>query len=111
MPGEILVTFEPQVARSTRSAAVDRSVEGAEIESKVAPAVAVVDVPAATNVAAAVERLRRDPTVAWAEPNWYRQPLVEPNDPQLQWSITEATEVTSAWDVEAGDPSTVIAIR
>ncbi|HEY7761644.1 MAG TPA: S8 family peptidase [Actinomycetota bacterium] len=110
MPGEVLVTFEPQVARSTRAAAVDRSVTGAELESKVAPAVAVVDVPAGTSVAAAAERLSRDPTVAWAEPNWYRRPLVEPNDPLLQWSITGATQVTEAWDVEAGDPSTVIAI-
>jgi subtilisin family serine protease len=110
VPGEVLVTFEPQVARSTRSAAVGRSVEGAELDSKVAPAVAVVEVPAGTDVPAAAERLRGDPTVAWAEPNWYRQPLYEPNDPFLQWSLEETTEVTSGWDTESGDPSTVIAI-
>jgi subtilisin family serine protease len=110
VPGEVLVTFEPQVARSTRSAAVGRSVEGAELDSKVAPAVAVVEVPAGTDVPTAAEDLRRDPTVAWAEPNWYRQPLALPNDPLLQWSIKGTTEVMSAWDTEAGDASTVIAI-
>ncbi len=111
VPGEVLVTFEPKVARSTRALAVGRSVAGAELESKLAPTVAVVDVPAGTNVAAAAERLRRDPTVAWAEPNWYRRPLVEPNDPdfELQWGLTKA-KVASAWDVEPGDPSAVIAI-
>jgi subtilisin family serine protease len=63
-------------------------------------------------VPAAAEDLRRAPAVAWAEPNWYRQPLVLPNDPDLhlQWSITGTTDVLSAWDTEAGDPSTVIAI-
>lgn len=110
VPEEILVTFEPQVARATRSAALARSVAGAEFNSKVTPTVTVVEVPAGTNVPAAAKRLRRDPTVAWAEPNWYRQLLATPNDPELQWSITGATGVTSAWDHESGDPSTVIAI-
>ncbi|HET9310766.1 MAG TPA: S8 family peptidase [Actinomycetota bacterium] len=110
VPEEILVTFEPQVARATQSVAVARSVAGAELDSKVTPAVAVVEVPSGTNVPAAAERLRRDPTVAWAEPNWYRQPLVIPNDPALQWSLAGATGVSSAWDIETGSPSTVIAI-
>jgi len=111
VPGEVLVTFEPQVARATRSAAVTRSVEGAELDAKVTPTVAVVEVPTGTNVQAAAARLHRDPTVAWAEPNWYRQPLVLPNDPALglQWGLTKAN-VTSAWDTEAGDEGTVIAI-
>ncbi|HJR97329.1 MAG TPA: S8 family peptidase [Actinomycetota bacterium] len=110
VPGEVLVTFEPQVARATRSAAVARSVAGAELDSKATPTVAVVEIPAGTNVQAAVVRLRRDPTVAWAEPNWYRRPLVLPDDPALQWSLTGTTEVTSAWNTQAGSPSTVIAI-
>jgi len=111
VPGEILVTFEPQVARATRSSALTRSVAGAELDAKLTPTVAVVEVSAGTNVRAAAARLRRDPTVAWAEPNWYRQPLVLPNDPAigLQWGLTKAN-VTSAWNTEAGDEGTVIAI-
>jgi len=111
VPGEVLVTFERQVPRATRSSAVALSVAGAELDSTVTPTVAVVEVPAGTSVPAAAARLRRDPTVAWAEPNWYRQSLADPNDPDLdlQWGLTMAN-VTSAWDTEAGNEGTVIAI-
>jgi subtilisin family serine protease len=108
-PGEVLVTFEQQVARASRASAVARSVAGAAIDSTVSPGVVVVEIPPGTSVPAAAARLRSDDAVAWAEPNWYRRALYVPNDPWLQSSLTKA-HALDAWDVEAGDPATVIAV-
>ncbi len=110
MPGQVLVTFAPLISNETRGRLVARQVAGGNIGSRLSARVAVVNVPAGTDVRIAAARLRRAPGVEWAEPNWYRRLLFIPNDPNLQWSIPKA-QVDTAWDVEpGGDPSTVIAI-
>lgn len=67
---------------------------------------------------AAVQQLLRDPTVAFAEPDRWIQPLLVPNDARYpeQWSLQEAVSevagvnLPAAWDLTTGAPGLVIAI-
>ena len=110
VPGEVIVTFAPQIAQDERTLVIARQVAGGKLDSGLSPRVAVVSLPDGSSVRAAAARLRRDPAIAWAEPNWYYLPSYTPNDPKLQWGLRKA-KVTLAWDIEpGGDPATVIAI-
>jgi len=60
---------------------------------------------------ALAERLAKMEGVHWAEPDWIVHALGEPDDPEFnrQWDM-RAIGATSAWDIETGDPSVVVAI-
>lgn len=73
-------------------------------------------VPAGSTVAETVAKLRRDPGVVYAEPNYiYRatdfRAAATVNDPMLSqlWGLTKS-QAQQAWDVTAGDPGVVVAV-
>ena len=77
-------------------------------------------------VPAVIQRLTRDPAVAYAEPNYVMQAAGVPNDPQfpLQWGLQNTGQVVNgvagtpgadehvvpAWSVTTGSPSVVVAV-
>ncbi|MDD5630090.1 MAG: S8 family peptidase, partial [Elusimicrobia bacterium] len=69
-------------------------------------------------VEALLEKIRRDPSVEYAEPDRVRQPLRIPNDPRYwdQWhyfaaaSTAGAANLPAAWDITTGDPGVVTAV-
>jgi serine protease len=78
------------------------------------------DMPLA-DVEAIVERLKRDPAVAHAEPDRRKQPLLVPTDPSYpattnnigQWNLRGAPggiNAEGAWDFTQGSNATVVAV-
>lgn len=68
--------------------------------------------PPGTSVEEAIDRLRNDPDVEWAEPDYYRYTsYTEPNDALYG---TEAhlnrIDAQTAWDRTTGDPNIIVAI-
>ena len=67
-------------------------------------------------------RLRSEPEVEWAEPNYRRYPLILPNDQMFvsQWHLDNTgqsggtpgadIQAVDAWDMTIGDPDVVVAI-
>ena len=72
---------------------------------------AVLKVPAGEDPAAFAERLKRDPRIEYAEPNYYLQLQSVPNDPLYteQWHLREFG-LEQAWDIETGTGDVTIAI-
>lgn len=58
-----------------------------------------------------IRRLRRDPDVVYAEPNFIRKPFVEPNDTHFskQWHY-ELINLPQAWDVTQGSDDVIVAV-
>ena len=58
-----------------------------------------------------IRRLRRDPDVVYAEPNFIRKPFAEPNDTHFskQWHY-ELINLPQAWDVTKGSNSITVAV-
>lgn len=59
----------------------------------------------------AIRRLRLDPDVEYAEPNYIRKPLLTPNDPYLglQWHYN-LIGLPQAWDVTTGSEDIIVAV-
>ncbi|HEY9897542.1 MAG TPA: S8 family serine peptidase [Pantanalinema sp.] len=73
-------------------------------------------VPAGSSVGETVAKLRRDPGVVYAEPNYIYhatdfKAASTVNDPMLGqlWGLTKV-QAQQAWDVTAGDPNVVVAV-
>lgn len=133
VPGEVLVKFREGVDRlaarqvhARQRARVSRRIKSFGID--------VVQLPLGVSMAGALSMYRANPLVEMVEPN-VRTELTEliPNDPEFakQWALrnvgqphplvdpppAEATgtldadaDVADAWDLQRGDPTTVIAI-
>ena len=58
-----------------------------------------------------IESLRRRPDVAYAEPNYIRRPLVEPNDPfyAIQWHYP-LINLAQAWNTTIGSGNVIVAV-
>ena len=58
-----------------------------------------------------LERLREDPDVESVEPDYFVQPLGQPDDPELarQWNL-RAIGAPAAWEITRGDPGVVVGI-
>ena len=58
-----------------------------------------------------IHRLRMDPTVEYAEPNWLRQPSRVPTDQffNAQWHY-ELINLPEAWDTTVGSDSVIVAV-
>ena len=67
--------------------------------------------PQGGSVEEAVAKLRKDPNVEFAYPNYIRKVCGTPNDPQYsqQWALPKIG-APAAWDITAGIPEVVIAI-
>lgn len=128
VPGEILVRFERSVVPHDRALVHARM--GGEVQASIAPyRIQVVATPPGVGVQAAVARYARSALVDVAEPNFLRYPLEIPDDAYFEdlWGLRNVGQLhidsfgrrgtpdadidaTRAWDIEEGDPSTVIAV-
>jgi len=97
----------------------ERSRVPMQLVGEVSPALSVVRVAiplSRDNLEAALEDLRADPSIAFAEPDRRRYPHALPNDPLFtnQWYL-QATQASSlaastAWDTTSGSNGIVIAV-
>lgn len=94
-----------------RTSPVDAARAGRDARAARAHRRWTVTVPDGADVAQAVAALRAHPDVEDAEPNHLRLTTLVPSDPRYpqQWSH-QLAQTEAGWDVELGDPSTVIAI-
>jgi subtilisin family serine protease len=121
VPGEVLVKFRPDAAKTAPSAL--RGELGATV-LRVFPALGVEQWRlGALDVAAALARCRRHPALQWIEPN-YRVRLCEiPDDPDfpLQWGLRNTGQeaggvpgadvrASHAWDVFTGSEVVLVAV-
>ncbi len=107
------------VVRVGTEAAVERviAVAGARLVRRTSGGSLVLEVPSAFRDAgareavAAAARLRVEPDVAFAEPDWIVRSCAVPNDPEYgrQWNL-DAIGAPSAWDVTTGSPSVVVGV-
>jgi len=125
VPGEVVVGFRPGIG-SRRRAEVARGVDARIALTLPAQAAALLQVDAGVSPAAALAELKRDPSVAWAEPNRYRQPTAVPNDPLFSqlWSLQNQgqsvngvaglagadIEAVAAWDLAPAGASPLVAV-
>jgi subtilisin family serine protease len=136
VPGELLVTFRRGVSRGLERTA--HAAVGARVLSRIGGGRGIdhVRLSQGLTVAAAVQRYESNPTVEYAEPNFYRYPAFTPNDtnynPHL-WALNNAgptqahfvsdappstasgaadadMDVAEAWDTEKGDPGVIVAV-
>jgi thermitase len=70
-----------------------------------------IKLPAGTGVDEAVSKLKSNPDVEYAEPNYISRALYVPDDPLYprQWAHKK-TQAEAGWDMTRGDPDIVIAI-
>lgn len=119
VPGELLVQYRgsgifPQTAdaQNLEAQRVELQRLGLEVASAYGLSVlkeasplrpALVEVPEGEDALGFSRELERDPRVLYAEPNYYLEPLAEPNDPLLeeQWNLLDFG-LPQAWDIETG---------
>jgi subtilisin family serine protease len=109
--GELLVRFkESASARAVDRAHADRRARVARRFGTV-PNLDLVTLPDGLSVEAALVAYRRDPAVAYAEPNYTVEAAAVPDDPLLpdMWNMSQI-EATAAWDLTTGSPDVVVAV-
>ena len=112
VPGELLVKFKPGTDAGSMA-----SVFGLATSRRTGASVrwigdlAVLRTDEDTPVEATADRLRREPEVEYAHPNYLLPLSATPNDPGLsrQWNFT-AIDVPRAWDINPGGRSVVVAV-
>lgn len=125
VPGEVIVKFRDGVSAQGISklgiqASVDRTLSGGEVVlrlesfSKQAAEMAVTTPETAAGKAtlAAIEKLRAQSNVEYAEPNFIMQATAVPNDTyyaQHQWDMRQMN-LPNAWNVTTGSGSPVVAV-
>jgi subtilisin family serine protease len=125
VPGEILVKYRPSADIAVESDLQSR--HGLTAKKKL-PAIGttVYKLPQGMEVQAALTLLRDDPRVAYAEPNYYARPTIDPNDPSfpVQWGLNNTGQAVSgvsgvpdadidgpeAWNLNTGHSGIVIAV-
>lgn len=125
VPGEVVVQYRP--AASTQS--IDRSLRTLGVVREKAiryDRPSRIRLAAGAGIAAALARLRANPAVEYAEPNYYRYPQADrrvPNDPHFgeQWgwdndgvagsSLVDADmDMPEAWSIVTGAPAVTVAV-
>jgi len=119
VPDQVLVRYRPG-ATSTQAADLHRRHGTREMRRLDRLDMSVVRIPSGETVDGAIQRLRADPAVQHAEPNYYRyrmnipsgpRPLATPNDPFYahQWHY-RAVDLPLAWDITTGSALVVVAV-
>ncbi|MHC4205443.1 MAG: S8 family serine peptidase, partial [Planctomycetota bacterium] len=119
------VLMGPLTRRAIRSSISDFIVAGAVVDTEydtIAPGLAVVKLPAGTNVLDAGIKFLQSANVIYAEPNYKYKPCVVPNDPFFPdlWGLentgqtggTEDADIDApeAWDITTGSSDIVVAV-
>ena len=123
VPGQFIITFEPETSQHKRKATLKK--HNAKIFDRIpelnAYSVEITSAsesPSNQQTAATAKRLQLDPTIRLAEPNYIYEAtqsasvsLFRPNDPLLsrQWAW-DRIKAYSAWDTTQGSSSTKIAV-
>jgi len=111
VPGEVLVGFERGASGSERAAA--RRAAGVTVKrGSRLDGVQLVELPRGEPADEAIARLKRDPSVRYAEPNrWRTASATVPNDPLLSqlWGMN-AIDAPDAWDVFTGGDALVAVV-
>ena len=124
--GQVLVQYKPQqsvqqlgtqsatlqtraLRQLTREVATNYTLD--VVKSATAYRPSLLQLPQGESVEAAVQRLERDPRVAYAEPNYLLELLGTPNDPELEdeWNVLEFG-LPEAWELETGTGEVVISV-
>ncbi len=87
--GQVVVTWRGQADRSSRVSVVKTD----------------------QDVLSACETFKKDPAVAWAQPNYQYHPCQQPNDPDFPDQYAhQLIEMNQAWEISTGSRDVVIAI-
>lgn len=115
VPDEIIVKFKPGVATEVIN---ELNLKHGATEKYESPygKFKVLKIPQGKTVPEMIEIYARNPNVEYAEPNSIARAFMIPNDPlySYQWHFDNpdygGIRMESAWDIEAGDPTVVVAI-
>jgi len=108
LPGQVVVRFRASADRLSRKAALS-SESAATVKRLVLPGLQLVHVDG--SVADAVAALRRDPAVAYAEPNYLYRADAVPNDPRYGqlWGLARI-KAPAAWNITTGRSSVTVGV-
>jgi subtilisin family serine protease len=121
-PGVVLVRFQPGLPGKVQAAA-HAAVRGQVLRSfRAVPGLQLVRLPENASVEDAMRKYKRNPDVLYAEPDYYVQALITPNDPSFGdlWGLHNAgqsggtpdadIDAPEAWDYTTGDSGVVVAV-
>ena len=108
VPGELLVRFADRAAADGRARAM-RALRGQVAEAGTTAGVVRFRTPDEPDAEQAAAIMRRQPEVAWAQPNYVRPLLTVPNDPgyERQWHL-RAINMPRAWDISDGGAERIV---
>ncbi len=133
-PGSVIVRFRSGVATNRVRASVVDQIKGsiedinrdgvADHFANIDPSgnLMVINLDRAMSVDKALETLRKDPSVLYAEPNYLVYALATPNDPQFNMlygmhntgqtggTADADIDAVEAWDINTGDSSVVVGV-
>jgi len=106
--GELLVRFKEGTAAVDQARALSVLRRGITARTRWAGDVLLVDTPDEPDPTAAASRIRQQPEVDWAQPNYLRRMRATPNDPEFssQWNLT-TLDMPRAWDINPGASSSI----
>lgn len=125
VPGEVLVKFKDSATTASNNSTV--SLHGWTTKTEL-PVISttVYKIPDGLAVKEAVDQLKDDPSIEYAEPNYYARPTAIPNDPSFatQWGLNNTGQTVAgvtgrpgadinappAWNVSIGNGSIIVAI-
>jgi subtilisin family serine protease len=110
VPGEVVVRFQPSVAKTARAAIVENG--GATVaENLLLPRTQLLRLAPGTSVATAVTEFERTPGVAYVEPNYLYHALATPNDTRFAslWGLQKIS-APAAWDLATGASGVTVAV-
>lgn len=123
VPGEVIVRYRDGVGSSAQAASANRAGgQSADGLGRAYRGLARVKLRPGVSVDTAIDTLKEDPAVLYAEPNYVVSAQKQPDDPRFsqQWALhnTEQSggladadiDAPDAWDATTGSQSTVIAV-
>ena len=115
VPDELLVKFTPEASEALIGNVLARHGLSIRAVSRFS-GVRRVKIPVAMALETMLQQLSQEPTVEYVEPNYIAHAFWVPNDPyyRYQWHLDNTQyggiEAEQAWDLQFGNPNTVVAI-
>lgn len=126
VPDQVLVGVDRLSLNQSSGPQLATAFEGSEVRPLGNYGVFLVNLPAGVTVPQAIEKLKGQPGVRYAEPNWIGEWANTPNDPDYSrmWAMENTgqsvngvagrpdadTDADSAWDQTTGSPAVLVAI-